>query len=403
MLTNALIKNAKPKEKGVVHLKDGRGLYMEITPACSRRWRFRYWIDGRENRISLGLYPEISLAEARKRCEEARRQIAQGVDPSKARQDEKAAKETFELVAREWLEKFGASMTERSAGEILRRLERDVFPWVGSRPINAIAAPEFLSVVRRIESRGAPETARRCLQYLSRIGRYAVATGRATRDSAADLRGCLPPANKNHFATLTDPKDVAQLLRDIEGYQGSFIVLCALKLSPLLFVRPGELRGMQWSEIDLGAREWRIPASRMKMKEQHIVPLAPQAIAILDDIRPLTGHGVYVFPSLRGDSRPMSNNTVNSALRRLGYEKNQLCAHGFRSMASTLLNEMGWNGDVIEKQLAHGDRDKIRASYNFARYLPERKKMMDAWASYLDSLKTGAKVVPIRRADQSGG
>lgn len=396
MLTNALIKNTKPKEKGVVHLKDGRGLYMEITPACSRRWRFRYWIDGRENRISLGLFPEISLAEARKRCEEARRQIAQGVDPSKARQDEKAEKETFELVAREWLEKFGAAMTERSAGEILRRLERDVFPWVGSRPINAIAAPEFLSVVRRIESRGAPETARRCLQYLSRIGRYAVATGRATRDSAADLRGCLPPANKNHFATLTDPKDVAQLLRDIENYQGSFIVLCALKLSPLLFVRPGELRGMQWSEIDLGAREWRIPASRMKMKEQHIVPLAPQAIAILDDIRPLTGHGVYVFPSLRGDSRPMSNNTVNSALRRLGYEKDQLCAHGFRSMASTLLNEMGWNGDVIEKQLAHGDRDKIRASYNFARYLPERKKMMDSWASYLDSLKTGAKVVPIR-------
>ncbi|QLA16238.1 tyrosine-type recombinase/integrase [Desulfolutivibrio sulfoxidireducens] len=401
MLTNALIKNAKPKEKGVVHLKDGRGLYMEITPACSRRWRFRYWIDGRENRISLGLYPEISLAEARKRCEEARRQIAQGVDPSKARQDEKAEKETFELVAREWLEKFGAAMTERSAGEILRRLERDVFPWVGSRPINAIAAPEFLSVVRRIESRGAPETARRCLQYLSRIGRYAVATGRATRDSAADLRGCLPPANKNHFATLTDPKDVAQLLRDIEGYQGSFIVLCALKLSPLLFVRPGELRGMQWSEIDLEAREWRIPACRMKMKEQHIVPLAPQAIAILDDIRPLTGHGVYVFPSLRGDSRPMSNNTVNSALRRLGYEKDQLCAHGFRSMASTLLNEMGWNGDVIEKQLAHGDRDKIRASYNVARYLPERKKMMDAWASYLDSLKSGAKVTPLRR--EAGG
>ncbi|WP_428558881.1 MAG: tyrosine-type recombinase/integrase [Solidesulfovibrio sp. DCME] len=295
----------------------------------------------------------------------------------------------------EWHDKFKASLTECSAAEILHRLERDVFPWIGSRPVREVTAPELLAVVRRIESRGAPETARRCLQYLSRIGRYAVATGRAERDAAADLRGCLPPANKRHFSSLTDPKDIAGLLRSIDAYQGSLVVLCALRLASMTFVRPGELRKAEWTEFNLEGAEWRIPAERMKMKEQHIVPLSRQALAVLGELHPLTGSGKYVFPSVRSSARPMSENTINGALRRMGYTKEEMTGHGFRSMASTLLNEMGWNRDAIERQLAHGERNAIRASYNFAEYLPERRRMMAAWSDFLDKLRAGAKVTPI--------
>lgn len=397
-LTNIAISNAKPG-KTVVRLKDERGLYLEISPAGGKWWRLRYWMGGKENRISLGVYPDVSLKDARERRDEARRMIANGIDPSKARKAEKAEAaadaETFELVAREWHDKFKTTMTEQSAAEILHRLERDVFPWIGTKPVKVVTAPELLAVVRRIESRGAPETARRCLQYLSRIGRYAVATGRAERDAAADLRGCLPPANKKHFSSLTDPKDIAALLRAIDNYQGSFIVLCALRLAPLVFVRPGELRKAEWTEFDLDGAEWRIPAVRMKMKEQHIVPLASQVVAILRELHPLTGSGQFLFPSIRSAGRPISENTLNGALRRMGYTKEEICAHGFRSMASTMLNEMGWNRDAIEKQLAHGERNAVRASYNFAQYLPERRKMMQVWADSLDALKKGAKVIPL--------
>lgn len=401
MLTDRTIKSIVPGEKKTRHF-DAGGLYLEVAPSGGKWWRLKFRYGGKEKRLSLGTYPTISLKEARERRDEAKKLLANGIDPSAARKEEKAearaAGETFEVIAREWHGSFLKGLTERSASEILHRIERDVFPWVGHKPVREVTAPDLLAVVRRIESRGAPETARRVLQYLSRIGRYAVATGRAERDAAADLRGALPPANKKHFSTLTDPKDVAALLRAIDSYQGSFIVLCALKLAPLVFVRPGELRKAEWTEFNLDEAEWRIPAERMKMRELHIVPLSSQCVTILKELQPLTGSGKYLFPSVRSVARPISENTLNGALRRLGYTKEEICAHGFRSMASTLLNEQGWNRDAIEKQLSHGERDAIRASYNFAQYLPERRKMMQGWADFLEGLKAGAKVTPLRGA-----
>lgn len=400
MLTDRTIKSIVPDEKKKTRHADAGGLYLEVAPSGGKWWRLKFRYGGKEKRLSLGTYPTITLKEARERRDAAKKLLANGVDPSAARKQEKAearaAGETFEVISREWHGSFLKGLTERSAGEILHRLERDVFPWVGHRPFKDVSAPDLLAVVRRVESRGAPETARRVLQYLSRIGRYAVATGRAERDAAADLRGALPPANKKHFSTLTDPKDIAGLLRAIDAYQGSFITLCALKLAPMVFVRPGELRKAEWVEFNLDESEWRIPAERMKMRELHIVPLAHQCVTILKELQPLTGAGRYLFPSVRSVARPISENTLNGALRRIGYTKEEICAHGFRSMASTLLNEQGWNRDAIEKQLSHGERNAIRASYNFAQYLPERRKMMQSWANYLDGLKAGAKVTPIR-------
>jgi len=401
MLTDKTIKSLVPGEKKTRHF-DAGGLYLEVAPSGGKWWRLKFRYGGKEKRLSLGTYPTVSLREARERRDGAKKMLANGIDPSAARKEEKAearaASETFEVIAREWHGSFLKGLTERSASEILHRIERDVFPWVGHKPVREVTAPDLLAVVRRIESRGAPETARRVLQYLSRIGRYAVATGRAERDAAADLRGALPPANKKHFSTLTDPKDVAALLRAIDTYQGSYIVLCALKLAPLVFVRPGELRKAEWAEFNLDEAEWRIPAERMKMRELHIVPLSHQCVTILKELQPLTGSGKYLFPSIRSVARPISENTLNGALRRLGYTKEEICAHGFRSMASTLLNEQGWNRDAIEKQLSHGERDAIRASYNFAQYLPERRKMMQGWADFLEGLKAGAKVTPLHGA-----
>lgn len=401
MLTDAMIRNAKPGPKAV-RIFDERGLYLEVAPSGGKWFRFKYMFGGKEKRISLGVYPDVSLKQARERREEARKKVADGVDPSEVRKAGKAAAiaegETLEVVAREWHSKFLDNASAGHSQEIIHRLERDVFPWVGSTPMKEITAPALLAVIRRIEERGAVETARRVLQYLSRVGRYAVATGRAERDAAADLRGALPPANKKHFATLTDPKAVADLLRTIDGYEGSHIVRCALRLAPLVFVRPGELRKAEWEEFDLDGAEWRIPAERMKMKEKHIVPLSRQSLAVLRELFPLTGRGKFLFPSVRSMGRPISENTLNGALRRMGFTKEEICSHGFRSMASTMLNELGWNRDAIEKQLAHGERNAVRASYNFAQYLPERRKMMTAWADHLDALKAGVKVSPTRAA-----
>ncbi len=279
-------------------------------------------------------------------------------------------------------------------------LEGDVFPWIGARPIAELAAPDLLAVIRRIEERGALDIAKRTHNLMGRIFRYAVGHGLCTRDPSRDieLRDILPAANVRHHASLTDPKEVGALLRAIDGFTGAFTTRCALRLAPLVFVRPGELRHAEWTEFDFDKAEWRIPAGKMKMKEQHIVPLSHQAIAILREIQPLTGSGRYVFPSERTRARPMSENTVNAALRRLGYTKEEMTGHGFRSMASTLLHEIGYPHAVIERQLAHGERNKVSASYNFAEYLPERRKMMQEWADYLDALKTGAEVIPINRA-----
>ena len=398
MLTDTAIRRAKPREKPY-KLADGGGLYLLINPSGARWWRLKYRVEGREKLISLGVYPDVPLKDARERRDEARRLLASGGDPGAKRKAEKSADaDTFEAVAREWFGKFSTGWAPTHADKVFRRLELYVFPWLGSRPVRNIAAPDVLSCLRRVEARGTLETAHRTHQHCGQVFRYAVATGRAERDPCADLRGALPPATKQHLASITDVPGVSDLLRAIDGYAGTEVARSALRLAPLVFVRPGELRGAEWSEFDLATAEWRIPAERMKARVQHIVPLSRQALAILHELQPLTGSGRYLFPSARTHERPMSNNTLNAALRRMGYTTDDMTAHGFRSMASTLLNEQGWSRDAIERQLAHGERDEVRAAYNYAEYLPERRKMMQAWADYLDGLRVGANVVPLKRS-----
>jgi integrase len=398
MLTNILITNTKPRAKPI-RLSDGRGLYLEIAPAGGRWWRFKYRIAGKERRISLGVYPDIGLAQARDRREDARKLVAMGIDPMQRRREEKATLiadtvNTFEAIAREWFDHFSAKWVVTHSSKVSGRLEKDLVPWLGKRPILAITAAEILTTLRRIAARGAAETARRALQDCGRIFRYAVATGRAERDPSRDLAGALAPRAVKHLPSITEPNKVGALLRAIDGYEGFFVTRCALRLAPLVFTRPGELRKAEWSEFDFERAEWRIPAERMKMREQHIVPLSRQAIAILEELKPLTGELKFAFPGVRAAFRPMSDNTTNAALRRLGYTKDEMTSHGFRSMASTLLNEQGWNRDAIERQLAHGERDAVRAAYNYAEHLPERRRMMQSWADYLDQLKSGKMATP---------
>lgn len=398
-LSDTAIRNAKPADKPR-KLADGGGLYIEVAPSGGKWWRFKYRFEGKEKRLSLGVYPDVGLKDARDKHAEARKLLAAGVDPSankkaaKAAQGERAAN-SFEIVAREWFDKHAPNWKENHSSKIIRRLEVDIFPWLGACPVGEITAPDLLAAIRRIESRGALETAHRALANCGQVFRYAIATGRAQRDTAADLRGSLPPVKEKHHASITDPKAIGELLRDIEGYQGAFITRCALRLAPLVFLRPGELRKAEWAEIDLDKAEWRIPAARMKMNAVHIVPLSTQAVAILREIQPLTGEGKYVFPGARTTTRPMSENAVLAALRRMDYATDEMTGHGFRSMASTLLNEQGFNRDAIERQLAHAERDGVRAAYNYAEYLPERKKMMQSWADYLEGLAKGANIIPL--------
>ena len=406
-LTDIKIRSTKPREKSY-KLFDGGGLYLEVNTVGSKYWRLKYRFAGKEKRLSLGVYPDVGLKAAREKRDSARRQLANGIDPGEARKAEKVAQagaESFEAIAREWHAKFSPGWVASHGDRILRRLEKDVFPWLGKRPVGEIKAPELLSVLRRIESRGALETTHRAMQNCGQVFRYAVATGRAERDPTGDLRGAIPPPKEKHHASIVEPKRIAELLRAIDAYQGYFVTKCALRLSPFVFVRPGELRHSQWSEFDLGKGEWRIPAERMKMREQHIVPLARQAVDILVDLEPMTNRVFpsrpdalrYVFPSVRTHERPMSENAVLAALRRMGYTKDEMTGHGFRSMASTLLHEQGWNHQAIERQLAHAERNTVSAAYNFAEHLPERRKMMQAWADYLDGLKSGAEVLPLSK------
>lgn len=399
-LTDTAIKNAKPGVKPV-KLSDEKGLFLLIAPAGGKWWRLKYRFGGKEKLLSLGTYPEVSLKDARQRRDDARKLLASDVDPSankkavKSAQSERAAN-SFEVIAREWYDKHAPNWKENHSSKIIRRLEVDIFPWLGSRPIAEVTAPELLAAIRRIEDRGALETAHRALANCGQVFRYAIATGRALRDTAADLRGALPPVKEKHHASITDPKKIGELLRDLDGYQGAFTTRCALRLAPLVFLRPGELRKAEWAEIDLDKAEWRIPADKMKMNAVHIVPLSTQAVAILREIQPLTGEGQYVFTGARTTKRPMSENAVLGALRRMDYTTDEMTGHGFRSMASTLLNEQGFNRDAIERQLAHAERDGVRAAYNYAEYLPERKTMMQSWADYLDKLKKGAEVIQLR-------
>lgn len=400
-LTDVAIRNAKPGQK-VIRLKDEGGLHLEITPHGGKYWRLRYWVAGRERLMSLGTYPTVSLKMAREARDVARVQLARGIDPSAARKAEKAeAKrdaETFEVIVREWHQKQLHTWVEGHAEKVIRRFELYIFPWLGHHPIREIEPPDLLAVLRRIESRGTIETAHRALQTTGQVFRYAIATGRCSRDISADLRGALTPSKEIHRAAIVAPREVGALLRACDDYPGTLVAKCALRLAPLLFVRPGELRHAEWLEIDMKAMEWRIPSEKMKMREQHIVPLSRQAVSIFLEIQSLTGNGRYVFPSERTKDRPMSNATVLAALRRMGYAKEEMSGHGFRAMASTLLHEQGWPSDVIERQLAHAERNKVKAAYNRASFLSERRKMMQEWADYLDELKSGAKITPIFRA-----
>ncbi|NNK96479.1 MAG: tyrosine-type recombinase/integrase [Desulfobacterales bacterium] len=389
-LTDTAIRNAK-QEVRQYKISDEKGMYLLVNKA-GKYFRLDYRFAGKRKTLALGVYPDVKLSVAREKRDDARKLIANGVDPAQARKARKAiqieqAENSFEAIAREWHGKYSSSWATSHAKKIIRRLELYIFPRLGSRPIAEITPPELLAVLRRIENRGILETAHRAQQNCGQVFRYGIATGRVERDPSSDLRGALTPVKHGRMATITDPDKIGELLRAIDGYEGSHVAKCALKLAPLVFVRPGELRHAEWVELDLNGSEWRIPADKMKMKNLHIVPLSLQVVQILKEIQEITGHGKYVFPSVRTNARPMSNNTVNAALRRMGYAKDEMTGHGFRAMASTILHEQGWPSDIIERQLAHAERNSIKAAYNYAQYLPDRRKMMQAWADFLDDLK----------------
>ncbi len=402
-LTVTAVRKLKPKEKTKRYF-DGGGLYLEVSPSGGKWWRFKYRFNGKEKRVSLGVHPDVSLADAREKRDEARKLIAKDIDPSEHRKTHKAQKteraaNSFEAVTREWFTKHSPGWAINHANRIIRRFERDLFPWLGDKPIADITAPVLLEVIQRIEQRGAIETAHRALQNCGQVFRYAIATQRAERDPSHDLRGALTPVKGKHFASITDPKHIGELLRAIESYEGTLTVRCALRLAPLVFVRPGELRHAKWEDIDLDTAEWRYTVS--KTNTQHIVPLSKQAITILNELRPLTGNGQYVFPGARSTQRPMSDNAILAALRRMGINKEEMTGHGFRAMARTILDEaLGFRPDYIEHQLAHSVRDPNGRAYNRTAHLIERKKMMQAWADYLDQLKLmdSNKVTILRRA-----
>lgn len=397
-LTDTAIRNAKPGAKPA-KLFDERGLFLIVTPAGGKWWRFRYKFDNKEKLLSLGVYPDVGLKDARERRDAARKLLADSIDPGENRKAQKATKQdraanSFEVVAREWYAKQAPNWAEHHGDRIIRRFERDIFPWIGGKPIADVNAPELLAVVQRIENRGALETAHRALGNCGQVFRYAVATGRAVRDPSGDLRGALPPVKEEHFAAVTEPKQAAELLRTLDGYQGSFTVACALRLAPLVFVRPGELRNAEWAHIDLEAAEWRYTVT--KTDTAHIVPLATQAVATLRELHALTGTGRFVFPGARSNGRPMSDNAILAAMRRMGIGKDEMSGHGFRAMARTILDEvLGVRPDLIEHQLAHAVKDPNGRAYNRTAHLPERRKMMQQWADYLDKLKAGAEIIPI--------
>ena len=399
-LTDTAVKNAKSDGK-TVKMFDERGLYLELSPSGGKWWRLKYRFDNKEKRLSLGVYPDVRLKNARDRQDEARKLLANGIDPSENRKTQKAvhadrAANSFEVVAREWFAKYAKTWAASHSERVVRLFERDIFPWIGGRPVADVTAPEILTVVRRIEARGALETAHRALGNCGQVFRYAVATGRAMRNPSGDLRGALSPVKKSHFAAATEPKQVADILRAMDGYEGTLTVRCALRLAPLVFVRPGELRKAEWEDIDLDAAEWRYTVT--KTNTPHIVPLSRQAVEILREIHPLTGHGRFVFTGARSNTRSMSDNAILAAMRRMGIDKDEMSGHGFRAVARTILDEvLGVRPDYIEHQLAHAVRDPNGRAYNRTAHLVERKKMMQKWADYLDKLKAGAEVIPIRQ------
>ena len=399
-LTDTAIRNAKPADKSY-KMSDGSGLYLEVTPSGGKYWRQKYRFNGREKKLAHGVHPDVSLKMARDRRDAARRLLADSIDPGVHKQHQKEIEReknenTFEVLAREWHEKQTHVWTARHAHYVLKRLELNIFPWVGNKPISDITAKEILAALRRIENKGALHTAHRALSTCSQVFRYAVATGKAANDPCRDLRGALPPEKVEHRAAITEPTKVGELLRALDSYNGSIIVSCAMRLAPLVFVRPGELRKAEWKDIDLENAEWRFTIT--KTNTPHIVPLSKQAIDILEEMKPLTGNGQFVFPSGRSTKRPMSDNAILAAMRRMGIEKDEMSGHGFRAMARTILDEvLGFRPDFIEHQLAHAVRDPNGRAYNRTAHLAERKKMMPEWADYLDKLKAGAEIIQIRK------
>lgn len=390
-LTDAKIKSTQPRESGIRRLADEKGLYVFIN-RTGKYFRFDYRFAGTRKTLSFGVYPEISLKEAREKRDEARKLISNGIDPSEAKKAKKLelikeADNAFQIVAAEWYNKMKSKWSESHAKNKWHLLEKNVFPIFGKSPINSITAKELLNLLNAMQSRGAIENAHRVKGICGEVFRYGILTDRCDQDPSQSLKGALIPKRRKHMAAITDPNEVGGLLRAIDTYNGDFVTLCALKLTPYVMLRPGELRRAEWSEIDFAKKQWRIPAEKMKMRRIHIVPLAEQAIAILKQIHPVTGHGKYVFPSVRTKDRPMSENTVLAALRRMGFTKDEMTAHGFRAMASTLLHENGFKSEIIEVQLAHAERNKVKAAYNHAEYLKERTEMMTWWANYLDELK----------------
>jgi integrase len=405
-LNNTFIKNStnhSGKPSGDKYT-DGGGMYLLVT-AVGKYWRLNYRFDQKRKTLAMGVYPTVSLAEARKRREKARELLANDIDPSAAKREERQVKadlaaNTFELVARAWLKKTAVTRKEITQNRITTLLEHDVFPYIGNLPLNTLGPRDVLNkALRKIEARGSIDTAHRAKQICGRIFRYGVAVGLAERDVTSDLRGALAEIPKSHFAAITEPKQAGEMMRSLFGYTGHPSAVAALKLAPLVFVRPGELRKAEWVEIDLNGAEWRIPGAKMKVGVDHIVPLSMQALNILQSLHFITGHGRYVFPSLRTDECPMSENTINAALRSIGYGKDIHTAHGFRAMARTILDEvLGERVDYIEHQLAHTVKDPNGRAYNRTAHLPARKKMMQRWADYLDKLRTGAEVIEFKVA-----
>jgi integrase len=403
-LTDTAIRKTKKATKPF-KVADEKGLFLLVAPSGGKLWRMKYRFDGKEKLISFGSYPDVTLVKAREKRDQARTLLADGVDPSTNRKAQKAAKvallaNSFETVGREWFAKMKPEWADSHADKIMARLERDIFPWLGKRPITELTPVEVLTTLKRISDRGAKDTAKRAQQDCGGVFRYAIQTGRASYNPIPDLRGALPTAIGGNFAAITDPIKVGELMRAIDGFNGTFIVKCALRLSPFLFVRPGELRQAKWADFDLDKAEWKFLVSKVKKTDGpkiHLVPLASQAVAILRELYALTGDGEFVFPGARSNGRAMSEAAVNAALRRMGYDtKTEITGHGFRAMARTILHEVqGIKPEVIEHQLAHKVPDALGESYNRTKFLPERKAMMQQWADYLDKLKAGAEVIPL--------
>ena len=396
-LTDTAVRNFKFVDKQYKR-PDGQGLYLLVT-AAGKYFRYDYRHSGKRKTLALGVYPDISLSEARAGLEAARKQLRDGVDPAAQRRAQRlhgseSAANTYEVIAREWYAVKAKGWAKSHAGKIIRRQEQYMFPWIGQHAIADIAPMDVLAALRRVEKAGLGETAHRALQASSRIFNYAIQTGRATQNPAAALKGALEPIEESHFAAVVDPAQVGALLRAIREYKGSLVTARALRFGALTFVRPGELRHAEWNEINVEEARWTIPAAKMKSRREHIVPLSTQCLEILEELRPFTGKSRYIFPGIRDRKRPLSDGTINAALRNLGYTADIMTGHGFRAMASTLLNEHGWPSDAIERQLAHRAGNKIRAIYDRSELLPERREIMQWWADYLDHLAEGKNPPP---------